>query len=375
MKRMRNFVLPLAALLLALLFLPQAAHAQVENCPTEPSLTSIADGEVFTGSNCVLNAIGDIDSFTFSANAGDTYQIALAMTGAADSNVCMELYGPGNTVIYPQTCTSSSFGQDVSVVVDQALTVTGTYQLNVTESSNTTQGYALSLERLFPFPPNATQITTFGQAYNGDIAEPTQSNAFIFSGVTTGTYEVTAAMTGTATSNVCMTVYAPNGSLVAPSSGTNPGCTASSFGQDASVVIDFTPTTAGTYMEFIQASGNASTQTYSLEVSCLVGNCGQTKTPPCTLKDAASYASGTLTMNFTVGNIAAVTWNAWLTSQNTITALSGFPISQPITNPPVPITKTVTVAPSGTVGVLTTLTYPTKGIVCSTYTQVNTGTP
>jgi hypothetical protein len=375
MKLKRNFVLPLAAMFLGLLVIPQVAQAQATNCPSEPTQTSIADGEVFTGSNCVLHAIGDIDSFTFNANAGETYQIALAMTGPANSNICLEILGPGNTVIYPTTCTLYNNGSNASVVVDQAFTVTGAYQMNVTENANTSQSYDLSLERLFPFPPNATQITTFGTVYDGDIAEAGDTNAFIFTGVTTGTFEVTAAMTGAPTGNICMAVYAPNGTLVVPSSGMNPGCTLYNNGNGSTVVIEFTPTQAGTYMEFIQAVGNDSTQTFTIEVSCVSGNCGNTKTPPCTLKDSLSYnaTSSTLTMNFTEGNTAVDTWNAWLTDQNTMTNL--FTVSQPITNPAQPITKTTTLSPEGTVGVLSTLTTPKKGILCSVYTQINTGTP
>jgi len=375
MKLTRNFVLPLLAMVSGLLLVPQAAQAQATNCPSEPTQTSIADGEVFTGSNCVLHAIGDIDSFTFDANAGDTYQITLAMTGTPNSNICLELFGPGNSVISPKTCTAYNGGSNASVVVDQAFTVTGAYQINVTESSNTTQDYDLSLERIFPFPPNATQIATFGTVYDGDIAEPGDTNAFIFTGVTTGTFEVTAAMTGSPTTNICMTVYAPNGTLVVPSSGTNPGCTAYNGGANSTVVIEFTPTQAGTYMEFIQASRNDGIQTFSMEVSCASGNCGNTKTPACTLKDSLSYnaSTSTLTMNFTEGNTAVDTWNAWLTEQNTMTNL--FTVSQPITNPAQPITKTTTLSPEGMVGVLSTLTTPKKGILCSVYTQINTGTP
>ena len=374
MKPMRNFVLPLAILFFGLLA-PRNATAQATNCPKEPTQTSIADGEVFTGSNCVLHAIGDIDSFTFNANAGDTYQVALAMTGAPGSNICLEIFGPGNVVIYPNTCTLYNNGSNASVVVDQAFTVTGAYQLNVTESSNIAQSYDVSLERLFPFPPNATQVTSFGTAYNGDIAEAADTNAFVFTGVTTGTYQVTAAMTGAPTANICMTVYAPNGTLVVPSSGQNPSCTLYNNGQGSSVAVEFTPTQAGTYMEFIQVYGNDSTQMFTLEVSCVFGNCGSTTTPPCTLKNALSYNSSTstLTMNFTEGNTAVDTWNAWLTDQNTMTNL--FTVSQPITNPAQTITKTTTLSPEGTVGVLSTLTTPKKGIICSVYTQINTGTP
>jgi hypothetical protein len=78
-------------------------------------------------------------------------------------------------------------------------------------------------------------------------------------------------------------------------------------------------------------------------------------------------------MKFTVGNTSysGATWNAWLTYQNTIESL--FSQSQPITNPPKVITKTKTgLSSEGVVGVLSTLTTTTKGIVCSSYQQINT---
>jgi hypothetical protein len=85
--------------------------------------------------------------------------------------------------------------------------------------------------------------------------------------------------------------------------------------------------------------------------------------------------SSTLTMKFNINTFAASTWNAWLTHQNTIKTL--FSVSQPLTeNPPLAITKTDTDLPKeGEVGVLSTLTTPTDGIVCSSYVQIDTGTP
>ena len=375
MKKLTNFALPLAALLFGILFVPKAALAQDKDCPKEPTQTTITTGEVFSGANCTLNAVGDIDSFVFSGTEGQTYQLALGLVGAINSNICLTLYDPNGNSIY-SGCTAYNFGANAAVVVDQALTLTGTYQMNVTESANATHGYAVSLERLYPFPPNAVQITDFGSAYNGDIAEPTDTNAFVFTGQTTSTYEVTATLTGSILANICMAVYAPNDTLVTPTMGTvNPGCTAYNFGANASVVVDFVPTQAGQYMEFVQASGDDGTQTYTMEVSCLLGNGCQSTSPPCTLKNAATYnaTSKTLTMNFTVGNNVATTWNAWLTDQNTITQL--FSATQPITVPPATITKTTTLSPEGTVGVLSTLTTPSKGIFCSSYVQVNTGKP
>ncbi|MFZ0889898.1 MAG: hypothetical protein WA005_15740 [Candidatus Binataceae bacterium] len=100
--------------------------------------------------------------------------------------------------------------------------------------------------------------------------------------------------------------------------------------------------------------------------------------PSCTLEDTVTYGatSRILTMKFTIGNTiySAATWNAWLTYQHTIKSL--FSVSQPITNPPKAITKTYTDLPEeGEVGVLSTLTTPTEGIVCSSWEQTNTGTP
>jgi len=371
-----KFALPLAALFFGLLLVPRAALAQVANCPVEPkSNVPIADGEVFIGTNCTLKTSGDVDSFVFNANNGDTYQLALAINGAAPTNICLTLYSPSAVQIFSGCTTVGYVGGLPSVATDQKLTATGTYTMVITEISTATINYAVSLERLYPFPSNAKQIT-LATVYAGDIAELTDSNAFKFGVVTTGTYEVSASLSGTVTNNICMTVYSPNGTLVVPSSGTNPGCTTVGYvGGSPTVQIDFTPTQAGTNMAFLQVDGNDGTATYNLEVSCLVGTCTQPPPPPCTLSDAASYnaTTSTLTMKFTVGNTAADTWNAWLTYQNTMKKL--FTVAQPITNPPVVITKTASLPKEGKVGVLSTLTNSTKGIACSSWVQVSTGTP
>lgn len=365
MKLTRNFVLPLAALFFGLLLIPQAAHAQTSaNCPVEPKLNvPIADGETYTGANCVLNTAADVDSFVFTGNAGDTWNLVLGSSTPKNHDVCLTIYDPNNNKIN----TGCTGGGDYTVVFDQVLPTTGTYTMDVAENTSGTQAYSVSAERLLPFPPVA-QLVNLTQPYPGAIAWDTEANAFTFQGVTTGLFQVSAAVQVPKNYDLCMTLYYTSG-VVAGS-----GCTG---GSNYNIIIDFTPASNGTLMAFLSAAGWNGTVSYTFEVTCLSGNCGTTNFPACTLKDAATYSASnnTLTMIFTVGNKSATTWNAWLTSKNTITALSGFPISQPITNPPVLITKTATLSPSGTVGVLTTLTTPTKGIICSNYTQVNTGTP
>jgi hypothetical protein len=364
MKLTRNFVLPLAALFFGLSLIPQAANAQTSaNCPVEPKLNvPIADGETYTGSNCVLSTAADVDSFVFTGNAGETWNLVLGSSTPKNHDVCLTIYDGNNKL--NSGCTG---GSDYTVVFDQALPTTGTYTMDVSEDTSGTQGYSVSAERLLPFPPVA-QLVNIAQPYPGAIAWDTEANAFTFQGVTTGLFQVSAAVQAPKNYDLCMTLYYTSG-VVAGS-----GCTS---GSDYTIIIDFTPASNGEVMALLSAAGWNGTVSYTFEVSCLSGNCGTTNFPPCTLKDTASYdtTTNTLTMIFTVGNKAVTTWNAWLTSQNTIAALSGFPITQPITNPPVLITKTATLSPSGTVGVLTTLTTATKGIICSNYTQINTGTP
>jgi hypothetical protein len=371
-----KFTLPLAALLFVFLLIPQSALAGTANCPPEPATnTPIASGDIFVGSNCTLKTTGDVDSFVFTGNKGDTWQLAAALNGAATANICLTVYDPSFKIVYGPGCTGVGYGGPSSVVVDQALVTTGTYTMDITENSSGTQDYAVSVERLYPFPPNA-QAVSLGKTHAGDISALTDSNAFTFEGATTGEYEVAATLSSSITANVCMTVYSPGGGLIKPSVGSEGGCTGVGYGGPSTIQIDFTPTETGIYMAFVSVSGNDATQSYSLEVSCVVGECKPILPPPCTLKDAASYnaTTSTLTMDFTVGNTSVETWNAWLTYQNTMDSL--FSASQPITNPPKAIVKTKTaLSKEGIVGVLSTLTTPTGGITCSSWVLVNTGKP
>jgi hypothetical protein len=102
-----------------------------------------------------------------------------------------------------------------------------------------------------------------------------------------------------------------------------------------------------------------------------------TPTPPpeCTLEDSVSYndSAGILTMKFTLESEVATTWNVWLTDQNAMTLLSSE--AQKVTYPPATITKTHDLAKEGIVGILATLTTPTRGIICSSWALVNTGVP
>ena len=371
------FVLLLSVLFFALLLAPQSALAGTVDCPKEPkSNVSIASGDVFTGVNCTLTNEGDVDSFVFTATSGETVQLAAALNGSGSSipDICLALYDPNAVKIF-SGCTSSNTWPTswFSVMADQKLTTAGKYTVDITETATGSVNYAVSLERLYPFPANAQKVS-LGQSVDGDISALTDTNAFTFTGYTGSTYQVTATLPSNAASDVCMTVYLSDGT----SAGS--GCTSFNTWPTKwySVQIQIAPTESGTIMAFLSANGNdATVPSYSLEVSCLTGTCSSAPPPvtACSLKDTAAYSASTntLTMNFTIENTAAVTWNAWLTDQNTMTPL--FSITQPITDPAVVLTKTASLSPEGKVGVLSTLTTPTGGIICSSWVQIATGKP
>ena len=181
--------LPLTTVLFGLLLVPVAALAGTADCPVEPAAnTPLADGMVLAGTNCTLNTAGDVDSFVFSATAGATFQLAMGISGAAYGvpNICLTLLDPmGNNV--NGGCTNT-LGNAYSVVIAQALTATGKYTVDIKEPFSGSVNYAVSLERLYPFPPNAEHVT-LGTVVAGNIAPITDSNAFTFgiaAGGTTG---------------------------------------------------------------------------------------------------------------------------------------------------------------------------------------------
>jgi hypothetical protein len=261
----KSTIVALTLTLAVCILFSSAALAQGTNCPHEPaSGTPIADGQIYIGPNCTLTSPGDVDGFVFSGNNGDIYHIVTAINGSATTNICLTLYDPNAHNIF-SGCTNINFGV-VSVVVNQALTVTGLYTIDITETSTATISYALSLERLHPFPPNAQQINLATQ-YPGNINPITDSNAFTFEGATTGTEQVSATLTGSPQSNLCMDVYFQDGTHVGSEQ-----CTNINFGV-VTINLSFTPAQDGMFMAFFQVAGNDGTVTYTMEVSCLSGSC------------------------------------------------------------------------------------------------------
>jgi hypothetical protein len=274
-----NFTLPLATLLLGLLLVPPAALAGTTDCPVEPaSGTAFATGDAFAGPNCTIYNNGDVDSFVFNANNGDIYQLAVGINSvaAAATNICLTLYNPSAVQIY-SGCTSINWpNYQNSVATSQTLTASGTYTMLITETSSTRVpplNYVVSLERIYPFPPNGQQVN-LGVRVPGNINLLTDSNAFTFESVTTGTYLVSATLPGNASTNLCLTVFLTNGTPLPYN------CTSIDWpNYNNTAHVQFTPPQNGSSMAFLGVAGNDGIATYNLEVSCVVGTCTQDTRP------------------------------------------------------------------------------------------------
>ncbi|HVP53716.1 MAG TPA: choice-of-anchor tandem repeat GloVer-containing protein [Candidatus Eisenbacteria bacterium] len=263
MRSSSMLLLLLAILVFGLVFASPAVAGVTGNCPPEPvANTPIGSGQIYIGSNCSVYTPGDVDSFVFNGTSGQTVHIAMAINGAGPTNICLSLYNPSFVKIY-NGCTNIPFV--FSVITDQMLTATGTYTMTITEPASGTVNYAVSLERLYPFPPNAQKVP-LQSVFPGNIAALTDTNPFTFDNATTGVYRTSATLPGNASQNLCMTLYAPDGTVVSQNV-----CTNIPF--VFTIQIDYTPTQNGTSMVFFSVAGNHGTATYNMEISCLLGIC------------------------------------------------------------------------------------------------------
>ena len=118
-----------------------------QNCPTEPTTdVPIVSGETYWGSNCVLRTTGDVDSFQFTASAGDTWSMVLGLGASPPTDICLTLYAPGSTTPLFSGCThvySYPYGEH-SVATSEKLKVAGLYTAVVTETSDAVVTYGRS---------------------------------------------------------------------------------------------------------------------------------------------------------------------------------------------------------------------------------------
>ncbi|MEK7677815.1 MAG: hypothetical protein AAB676_18455, partial [Verrucomicrobiota bacterium] len=99
--------------------------------------TSITPGETKTGS---ITSVGQTDSYTFSANAGDTVTVLMGRSGGSLYYPQVELHAPDGTVVTSATAYQSA------TIQARRLNQAGTYLIVCRDSGGVnTGGYGVSL--------------------------------------------------------------------------------------------------------------------------------------------------------------------------------------------------------------------------------------
>ena len=98
-------------------------------------------------------------------------------------------------------------------------------------------------------------------------------------------------------------------------------------------------------------------------------------TSSCPLDLTLTLNRTTLEMDFEVGTTVPATWNVWISIQ-TLRPFRLWSSVLPPIDPPIAIPVPLPGFPQlGSIGILTTLTTPGEGIICSDWETVDTGTP
>jgi hypothetical protein len=325
------------------------ASAEDESQPCHQDGQVFAYGDVLA--NCIIEALADLDVFTFQGSAGDDAAIVITRTGGSAFSVgCIQLLAPDLS----QVASACGTGR-----TDAVLPASGTYQVVVTAQSNSgTLTFNLSVERLSPLR-SPTPIG-FGDLVTGhEITPLADLDTFSFNAVAGDALRYILTRTGgSAFSAGCTEIRGPgNTSFVALTCG------------NVDLVLPAIPAT-GTYQVIVTAQNHSGTLTYNLSLTCLGGVCPNP--PPNCLVDP-TFAGGTLTLNFTIGAPQAAEWHVALLAVGSVITLWKAPL--PVIDPPVAFALPIPGFPAlGRIGLLSTLTDASDaGLICTDLATVDTG--
>lgn len=199
--------------------------------------------------DCDISAADEIDSYTFTATAGDVlHSVTVRTTGAL--NPAVEITdGSGNTV---EGCTRIGSPAEFQCTLPQ----NGTYNFRIRDSSNTNTGsYRIFLQRMNN-PGNATAMS-YGTVLNGNVDVVGVSDAFSF---TADGDDVLRArvLRSTGTMRPIVEVWNTNGQLVCSAEGSVSGfaytdtCTLPGAGQYFLFVSDEETENTGSFRLFLE---------------------------------------------------------------------------------------------------------------------------
>ena len=205
--------------------------------------TPISCGEIVSGS---ISVVGEQDSYTFTADAGDVARVILTKT--AGNNMQVELYDPALVKI----ASGNTYNGAGSVKLDNTLTQSGTYTVIVSGYQNNQTGdYIVSWNRINRPCPPATGISC-GQIASGSISAVTEQDFYTF---TADAGDVARIIVTTTSGGMEPTIELYNSTWTKIASAT---------GWGNNRTIDTTLAEGGTYTIIVSDYGNSETGDYSI---------------------------------------------------------------------------------------------------------------
>ena len=239
----------------------------------------------------MTHAVGDLDRFSFNGSNGDNIRITVADFTAMDPR--LEIRNPDGVVIYDSFCSHVC-----SFFTDQSLTLSGIYELAISDQNNDepSTGYTLQLEKI---PPVTSPVSLAYDANEKDAIDPvTDTDFFAFMGEAGTIVRITVA--DFTAMDPRLEIRDPDGVVIYDDFCSH----VCSFSTDQSLTL------SGIYEIAISDKNNDETSVnYEVSLQCLSGPC-PTGLPPglaeCDIQmSQASYVDGeTITADvFRIANL------------------------------------------------------------------------
>lgn len=214
--------------------------------------------------NAALANTYEVDSYTFSALAGDQIRLQL-LTQTAGIDAMAVLRDPEGKVVTSTSCAGHYWWGGAipcSSAFNQTIATSGTYTLNFSDSgANNAGNYELDLER---YPPMNNWVGfAYGSPYVDTLGHATDMDFLAFQGQA-GTGAKLTIGSNSGAIDPYVEIWDPSGASFRTLSCVGTGCTAS---------LDFDFTMTGVYKVSVNDIGLNGVGNYSLGMNCLYGAC------------------------------------------------------------------------------------------------------
>jgi hypothetical protein len=227
------------------------------NFPTHPLLPAVCPPSIGFGETiqCAIVSAGEIDSYTFSGNAGDRVYVRMSKSsGSLWPHIIVQ--NPDGTYL----CGGVNVTNHATASTECTLPSTGTYTILADDYNGTATGdYYLYLQRLNN--PGNAQAIAFGQTLPGTISTPAQSETYTFTASAGDrVYVRLGASSGSLWPHI--TVYNPDGTYlcgavnVLSRTSVSVQCNLASTGTYTILADDYNGTGSGDYYIYLQRLNN-----------------------------------------------------------------------------------------------------------------------